>query len=140
MTTIIKFNKQTLCTLFLNKLNLKEQEVAEAMTLSSRQASWFDKNINYTAREVELIMSTISRTSVIYSPTDISYTIGYPITNDIEQLAELLERFFIEKQAHFFHSQFTLEGANKPDNTTVLYSQIKSLTLNISKNDYDKFR
>lgn len=139
ITTIIKFNKESLFTLFTNRINEKEHSVIKTMSLSSKQLDWFNKNINYTIREVELIMSIISSTLPIYNPDEVIYTINYPKSNDIEHISECMELFFTEKMVERFYNNFT---DNEPikESADIYYKQIKSITLKLSREDYDKFK
>lgn len=138
-TTTIKFNKDALFSLFANRINEKEHEVIKTMSLSSKQIDWFTKNINHTIREVELILSIISTTQPRYTAREVTYTINYPKGNEIENISECLEFFFIEKMVERFYNSFTSnESINAFSDT--YYKQIKSIALKLSKYNYDKFK
>ena len=121
-------------------MTIKQYEIVEQMNLSSRQIAWFENNIDNTARETELIMSTISNSSTLYTPSEIIYSLSEPRSNVIDQLANLMEMFLVERLAERFYAQFASQGQVIKLNSNDTYAQLKSITLHLSKGNYDKLR
>lgn len=138
--SIIKYSKQLLIPSFINRVNQMAKGDENLMALGSKHISWFNSNIDYIAREIELIMSIISSASAIYTVDNIIYTIGYSKSNDTDFLANSIEKFFVEKMAEKFYIQNVTNIKNTPDNAIDIYAQIKSLTLKMSSDKNGNYK
>ena len=81
-----------------------------------------------------MILSTITSSSTLFTTVDITFWIGYPKSTHIEQLANLLEQFCIERLKERFLEQFTDTPISTLPKSDQLYTQIKSITLHLTKN------
>lgn len=140
ITTIIKYNKKTLISSFINRVNQMAMGNEKLMALDAKQELWFTNNIDYTAREIELLMSIVSSSPPIYSAIEIVYSIACPKNNNLDYLAEMIEKFFIEKTSE----RFCIHNATNREATVNysmdFYMRIKSLTLKINKEQNGNYK
>ncbi len=122
----IVFDKESLTILFTNNINYISQMSTVIKRSTSAQCDWFKANIDSTARELENLLSIVCNSVVEYKPTSIVYCVIFGTDNDLNMLADNIEKYYIEKLSEKY-----AELPNTKSSET--YSQIKTIILRISR-------
>ena len=127
----IEFDKKSLTILFTSRVNQISKITTTTKQSTTNQHGWFMSNIDSVARELENLTSIVCDSLVEYKPTSIIYRIIFGTENDINLLADNIERYYIGKLIEKYLEDFYPELSNSKSNE--IYAEIKTIILRLSR-------